>query len=401
MLVTLSAPDSTKLCCLKTNQRWVPSWHLVLSSAWTLSGLLWLACMGLLLRQTREETFVGAEDHHEAILAEQEAAEEALDEAHQQRTAQTRARLGQIADSLAHDLNTPLDAIRKNLELIRDSCSIDVRYEIGRILNDEALATDFIVLLSGQVRDPSVLPLAEVNGRTARLEDFFDNDYPEVAAKVDPALFARNGFDESSARAFIEKFGPENSVRLISLLDREASARRAVRLSLDQVNLSLGIANRLKNLTSRKAFDIRLGVESALQMLQGDLAAHKISVRQNYIDLPGLRGDPLPIIETITVIVQNAIDVLPDGGEIGIDGSLRGDRLVIAVGNNGPQIPKESLPKIWDRGFSQGKPSGMGLGLYIAKDLIEQAGGTIEARSDPGWTEFEISLPLTPSPDPG
>jgi signal transduction histidine kinase len=86
--------------------------------------------------------------------------------------------------------------------------------------------------------------------------------------------------------------------------------------------------------------------------------------------------------------------VLPDGGEIRINVTSVDNFLSISIANNGPQIPGDILSKIWQRGFSSGKPGGQGLGLYIAKDLIEGLGGKISAESDAASTRFEIQLPL-------
>ncbi len=393
VLVVLDASESTKYCKLVINKKWQPAWCRILPAAWWTFGIIWLIGLGMEFRKIREDKFVAHEDHTAAILVEQEIKEKELDEAHEQRTLQARARLGQIADSLAHDLNSLLDAIRKNIELIRDSLSIDVAGEVSDILVDSSLASAFMDVLINGAKDPVYMTSSEVNSATDRLEEFLESRYPDLADSAD--LFAQNGFDEESIVDFINRFGEEKSGRLILILNREVSLRRAIGSSLDQVMLSLGIANRLKNITSRKAFDIRMGIETALQILHGDLAARKIVINEKYEDVPGLYGDPVPLVETISIIIQNAIDVLPEGGEIRIGISSRDDFLIVTIGNNGPRIPNESIDKIWGRGFTEGKSGGQGLGLYIARDLMEGIGGSISVTSDPDWTEFTLNLPLT------
>jgi signal transduction histidine kinase len=393
VVVALTFSDTSRLCQLIPNPRYLPIWPWVLAVTWSALGIIWISGAVILLRKSREEFYLAPEDHEAAIFAEQESKERALDQAHEQRTIQARARLGQVADSLAHDLNTPLDATRKNLELIRDSLRLDIRSEVSAVLDDPDLVKSFMDLLTALVANPVYISMSDLNKRTDSLEEVLDEQFPLIASSADK--FAKNGFDERSAKEFIEKFGEGRAKMLIKILDREVSLRRAVRQSLDQVAISLGIANRLKNLTSRKAFNIQLGIESALQILQGDLAARKIKVTQDYEDVPGLLGDPVSIIETMNIIIQNAIDVLPDSGEIRIKVASSGDFLEISIANNGPEIPEEILTEIWQRGFSSGKPGGQGLGLYIARDLIENLGGKISAESGAEWTKFKIQLPLS------
>ena len=71
--------------------------------------------------------------------------------------------------------------------------------------------------------------------------------------------------------------------------------------------------------------------------------------------------------------------------------------LLIRIKDNGRGIKPEDLSQIFDS-FWTTKPSGegMGLGLYIAKEIIEQHGGNITVESEPGaWTEFTVTLPLS------
>jgi len=388
-VIMLSSENSDRLYRMVSNEKWIAGWKILKVGIWAALGLIYLLAGRLTWQYYRNRGLFS----YGELASTVEKKEMELGIAHGQHSARMRAQLGSVADALAHDLNSPLDSIRKNLELIEKQISIDPFEESKSVLTDENKLREFLEELKEYARSPVFLSLSEINKRADDLEEFLIDHFPDIADRSE--LFAKNGFGENSTSEFIEKYGADASGKLIRIIDRELSKRRSIKFSLEQVSLSLGIANRLKNLTSKKAFDIRLGVETALQMSQGDIAGKRIRVRQNYGDIPGLRGDPVPLIETINTIVRNAIDVLPEAGEIGIDVSRDENNLVIRIGNNGPQIPKESISKIWDRGFSEGKQGGQGLGLYIAKDLIEQQGGAISVKSEPDWTEFDIRLPLT------
>lgn len=111
-------------------------------------------------------------------------------------------------------------------------------------------------------------------------------------------------------------------------------------------------------------------------------------------DLPLLDLDPLRLREVVTNLLSNALRYTPEGGLVEVLVSLEGDRVRIAARDSGPGIDAEILPRIFER-FAKGRGSpGFGLGLSIARHLVEAHGGTLEAESPPGGgTTMTLSLP--------
>ena len=97
-------------------------------------------------------------------------------------------------------------------------------------------------------------------------------------------------------------------------------------------------------------------------------------------------------------LVANALRHTPDGGRIELDASVDGDSVVLSVIDSGEGIPAEHVPHIFDRLYkvdaarSNGS-GGSGLGLSIAKAIVDQHGGAIRVASAPGRTVFTITLP--------
>jgi len=86
-------------------------------------------------------------------------------------------------------------------------------------------------------------------------------------------------------------------------------------------------------------------------------------------------------------------------GIIRVEAGRKRDRVFITVTDNGPGIPQHIMPFIFDPFFTtKNLGEGTGLGLSIAHTLIENHGGTIHAKSEPGKTIFTIDLPLARSP---
>ena len=114
-------------------------------------------------------------------------------------------------------------------------------------------------------------------------------------------------------------------------------------------------------------------------------------------DLPLLDLDPVRIREVIGNLVANALRHTPPGGRITIGARVVQQTVEITVRDTGSGIDPELLPHVFDR-FARGAGStGSGLGLSIARGLVELHGGTIEATSAPGGgTEIRIRLPIEP-----
>src|SRR4029077_6801458 len=100
------------------------------------------------------------------------------------------------------------------------------------------------------------------------------------------------------------------------------------------------------------------------------------------------------IREILTNLVSNALRYTPSGGSVSIELRGTGGRVEVTVRDTGSGIAPEAVAGIFDR-FSKSTDSpGAGLGLAIAKGLVEAHGGTIRAQSAPGQgTRIEFTLP--------
>jgi len=103
--------------------------------------------------------------------------------------------------------------------------------------------------------------------------------------------------------------------------------------------------------------------------------------------------------QVIDNILNNAIKYSPDGGKITVSMKTTDDQMILSISDQGLGIPKEDLPKIFDRFYRVDKArsraqGGTGLGLAIAKEIIKQHNGFIWAKSEYGkGSTFTIVLP--------
>jgi signal transduction histidine kinase len=120
------------------------------------------------------------------------------------------------------------------------------------------------------------------------------------------------------------------------------------------------------------------------------------------VDLPMVSIDPVRIASAVENLISNAIKYTPSGGEVAVSTQLEASEIVISVEDNGPGIGMDEQEKIFEPFYrgNQGKrfKQGMGLGLSIARDVVDAHGGTICLESDPGkGSLFSIHLPLVRS----
>ena len=116
--------------------------------------------------------------------------------------------------------------------------------------------------------------------------------------------------------------------------------------------------------------------------------------------LPELDVDAVRIGEVLTNLLSNAVRHAGRGGYVTATAGAQGDgdAIVFSVTDSGPGIDPDDLPHIFERFVKSADSGGAGLGLAIAKSLVEAHGGTISARSEPGaGTTMEFVLPVPAS----
>ncbi len=107
------------------------------------------------------------------------------------------------------------------------------------------------------------------------------------------------------------------------------------------------------------------------------------------------RFDETKIKRLVFNIARNAIQAMPKGGKFVVSIEKERDVLLLTFADNGPGIPEEIAPKLFESFVTAGKKSGTGLGLAIVKTIAEEHGGTVEFKSKAGkGTTFEVRLPI-------
>jgi signal transduction histidine kinase len=146
-----------------------------------------------------------------------------------------------------------------------------------------------------------------------------------------------------------------------------------------------------------QSVESRILLDEALLAASPLAEAKRISIAVDVIDLPRLEADPERIFRVLSNLLGNAIKFTPEGGIITLRAAPSGDELLITVIDTGPGIAADQLPHVFER-YWKARPAsqaGAGLGLYIARGIVEAHGGRIWAESSAGGARLIFTLPLT------
>ena len=183
-----------------------------------------------------------------------------------------------------------------------------------------------------------------------------------------------------------------------TLVERVHSAGLTLKRMVDDLlDMSLLEADRLK--LERKPTDPASLVRETLARL-----AHLPGIERVHMsadtNLSQLFVDPMRIEQVVANLISNAIKYGDEHTDISVSITQRGKDSEIAVANHGPGISRDELPRLFNR-FMRSRDvrgsgvAGLGLGLYIAKGVVQAHGGRLWVESTPGdTTTFHVTLPL-------
>lgn len=146
------------------------------------------------------------------------------------------------------------------------------------------------------------------------------------------------------------------------------------------------------------AVDPTVLLEDSLQTLRPLINEKEISLDlQTKSDLPKVMADPERIQQALSNLVGNAIKFSPRKSTIVVDARREKESVIVSVRDNGRGIAADQLPRVFDRYWQSSRTDrqGAGLGLAIAKGIVEAHGGRIWIESEPGeGTTASFTLPV-------
>jgi signal transduction histidine kinase len=221
----------------------------------------------------------------------------------------------------------------------------------------------------------------------------------DVSHELKTPLAAMRGYVET-LRAEEISLDRETRDRYLATLERET-------IRLDRIVKELADLARLENHVA--PLDIR--VFSTGRVFEHVVRRHQPEIERRHIKVQvavstaadQMVADPDRIEQVVENLFANGLRHTPDGGNLAVAARLADHTVFLTIADTGDGIPPEHMPHIFERFYkvdssrSNGS-GGSGLGLSIARAIVERHGGSLTVSSTPGHTVFTIALPQPGAP---
>ena len=322
--------------------------------------------------------------------------------------------LGRLSAGLAHELNNPAAAVRRAAALLSEHraklpalVTALVRHHVSE-RGLEKLELEHLRSL-GRRDDGSTATGLERGEREDDLLEWLEShgvaEPWEVAATFNEANLSvedledlsRNVPEAALADVLAWLGGGIDSDRIVEEI-KSAAGR------ISELVASIKTYSHMDRSAEHKLTDVRLGVDNTLKMLGHKLKEKEIRlVREYQDDLPLIPANAGELNQVWTNLLDNAIDAVDQGGVLILRARLNDLWVEVEIVDDGPGIPEEIRSHIFEPFFTTKDVGvGTGLGLGIARRIVETHQGHIEVKSRPGETCMCVRLPVArTSPLPG
>jgi signal transduction histidine kinase len=311
--------------------------------------------------------------------------------------------LGRLSAGLAHELNNPASAIERSAALL--GSRLDALEQAARAFGAAGLtdaqfdAIDGVRNACAAAPEPGVRSPIEHAEREEAITDWL----------------AGRGLDTASAEALAETAVTTGALdQLASAVDgpalnaalRWAAAGCSVRRLASEIQeaatriaglvLAVKGFTHMDQATIAEPVDLASSLANTVAVLKAKARAKSVAVSVKLEpNLPRVCGFVGELNQIWGNLIDNALDAVPESGRVDVVAKRNSRRVVVRIADNGPGIPAEIRDRIFDPFFTT-KPAGQGtgLGLDIVRRLVQHNEGEIAVASQPGLTEFQVTLPI-------
>ena len=336
-----------------------------------------------------EETFVALQQAHDKLKDTQS----------QLIQSEKMAALGKLIAGVAHEVNTPLGAIKSSAEEI----SLAFKEAMNELPNILKKLDASQLLVFTQLLEIATTPLESLSTREERsmkkkltelLEESGFDDAQYIAGRlIQVGIYLLN--EEQ-----VEFLKNGDTTAIISVLYNLAIQYRNnqnVKLAVEKASrviLALKTYSHSDHDNVMCEFDIRKNLETVLTIYHNQIKKG-VTLNKHYSDVPMVMAYPDKLNQVWTNIIQNALQAMNYNGTLTIDLNHEGDSVIVSFTDSGHGIPDTILERIFEPFFTtKAAGEGSGLGLDIVKKIVEEHNGKIWVKSvmDIGTTFF-VSIP--------
>ena len=306
--------------------------------------------------------------------------------------------IGEIASGIAHDLNTPLGAIKIGAESIRYTTSELLKNIVWKCSEEQI---KFACERSAQKQGELFLGGLQLRREIKEFEDYLSLNFPEFKAESNEiaGLFVKSRISLSETKFIKQCMETVNRKDFLLLIYYTQLNRNFIETILSSSERGAKVVQDLRSFikepqnTSKGMVNLRENIATVLTIFNYELKRN-IDVEFTVPDSLSLLGFDIKLFQLWSNIIKNAIEAMDDKkerGKLKINGKKTKKGIELSIENNGPLIPEQIQQKIFEKYFTtKSGQNGSGLGLSIVKNVLVMHNATISLNSTSVSTTFTI-----------
>jgi signal transduction histidine kinase len=315
------------------------------------------------------------------------------------------ATLGQLVANVAHEINTPIGAVKSSGESISVAVgNVLAGFPVMLLSLDESVRNVFFDLIAETRKpSPSLSTREERQLNRALSATLIDAGIADPQTKADLLISLRV---QNEPLRFEEILRNERSMEILGMANQIGTIISGTE------NINLAVERVAKIVFALKSFshtdhtgvmqpaDIRIGIETVLTIYSNQIK-QGVEVNRIYGEVPDVQCLADELNQVWTNLIHNALQAMNNSGHLTVTVTAADNGVSVSIADNGPGIPDDIKARIFDPFFTT-KPvgEGSGLGLDIVSKIIDKHHGRIDVKSKVGaGSTFTVWLPSKTVPD--
>ncbi len=310
--------------------------------------------------------------------------------------------IGEIASGVAHDLNTPLGAIKIGAESIQISLEKLLIETIGKC-TEEQIRIAFERSINNET--PLYIGGLQLRKEMQSFKEFLAINFSQIdeseLSKI-AELLVKCNFKIQQQGVISNILQAPNRIDFLNLFYQIQLIRSFIQTIMNSGEKAAKIVQDMKSFVKDQKnyglskIDLKSNISSVLNIFNYEIqkcCSLKFEVQDNLI----IEGFEIRLFQLWSNILKNAIEAIEESGkfgEIAILSEFNETNIRIILQNNGPKIPEEVLSKMFKKFFTtKAEKNGSGIGLSIVKKIIEEHKANLSIESNDAVTQFIIDFP--------